>query len=161
MTQKAMVMLGTDDHEMQRVRTLLSLLPNKPEQSCLDIGCGDGRITEQLSGHIVIGCDTDLASLDAAKSRCGGDRFAFLHRSMFDLYDDNLKKRFDCVVISDVLYRENIGDAAVSVRLAVDFVTAPGGTAVLFHRDASCLRLHFNLVHRDVYEYTAVRLKRE
>jgi trans-aconitate methyltransferase len=69
---------------------LLGLLDAKPEESVLDLGCGDGALTEKIatSGCTVVGADSSLAQIQAAKKRglnalvIDGRRFFF--RRVFD-----------------------------------------------------------------------------
>ena len=50
---------------------LLQLLDPKPGEVILDLGCGDGVLTEKIiaAGCIVYGCDLSLAQLPAARGR--------------------------------------------------------------------------------------------
>jgi trans-aconitate methyltransferase len=50
---------------------VLSLLDAKPGERILDLGCGDGALTERIatSGAEVIGCDADASMLAAAQLR--------------------------------------------------------------------------------------------
>jgi trans-aconitate methyltransferase len=50
---------------------LLQLLDAKPGEMILDLGCGDGVLTERIraAGSTVYGCDSSLAQLQAARSR--------------------------------------------------------------------------------------------
>jgi trans-aconitate methyltransferase len=50
---------------------LLQLLEPKPREFVLDLGCGDGTLTEKIAavGAIVIGVDSSLAQIKAARQR--------------------------------------------------------------------------------------------
>src|SRR6266508_5105881 len=50
---------------------LLQLLNPKPGELILDLGCGDGALTERIkaAGSIVIGIDASVAFLKAARAR--------------------------------------------------------------------------------------------
>jgi len=50
---------------------VLHMLAPKPCEEILDLGCGDGALTEQIaaSGANVIGCDADTSMLQAAEKR--------------------------------------------------------------------------------------------
>src|SRR6266576_697859 len=50
---------------------LLKLLNPTPGELILDLGCGDGALTEKIAafGNVVIGVDTSLAQLQAAQER--------------------------------------------------------------------------------------------
>ena len=87
---------------------LLALLDAKSGEVILDLGCGDGALTEKIAaaGCAVIGVDASFAQLQAARQRrlnvasMDGERFAF-HRS-FDAVFTNAAlhwmKRLDLVV---------------------------------------------------------------
>jgi 2-polyprenyl-3-methyl-5-hydroxy-6-metoxy-1,4-benzoquinol methylase len=49
---------------------LLELLAGKPGETILDLGCGDGALTEKIlaAGCTVYGCDASLAQLLAARN---------------------------------------------------------------------------------------------
>ena len=48
---------------------LLALLDGQPGETILDLGCGDGALTEKIvaAGCTVYGCDASLAQLQAAR----------------------------------------------------------------------------------------------
>jgi trans-aconitate methyltransferase len=50
---------------------LLALLDGKPGETILDLGCGDGALTEKIAaaGCVVYGCDASLSQLQAARQR--------------------------------------------------------------------------------------------
>ena len=50
---------------------LLALLDGQPGETILDLGCGDGALTEKIlaAGCTVYGCDASLAQLLAARNR--------------------------------------------------------------------------------------------
>lgn len=74
---------------------LLQLLEPKPHELILDLGCGDGALTEKITaaGSIVIGLDASLAQLRASRKRSlnvllmDGQRLAF--RKPFDAVFSN------------------------------------------------------------------------
>ncbi|HEV8724324.1 MAG TPA: class I SAM-dependent methyltransferase [Candidatus Binatia bacterium] len=74
---------------------LLQLLDPKPGEVILDLGCGDGALTEKITvaGSVVIGVDASLAQLRASRKRSldvllmDGQRLAF--RKPFDAVFSN------------------------------------------------------------------------
>lgn len=50
---------------------VLSMLDAKPSEDILDLGCGDGALTERIAstGATVTGCDADASMLAAARAR--------------------------------------------------------------------------------------------
>lgn len=49
----------------------LDLIPKAKNKTCLDVGCGDGSVTEKIKekGYNVMGCDIDKKRLEVCKSR--------------------------------------------------------------------------------------------
>jgi len=56
------------DAEKERVSVTLSLIPDDV-QTVLDVGCGDGRITNQMKDYIVTAVDTSLEAIKYIKTR--------------------------------------------------------------------------------------------
>lgn len=78
---------------------LLALLDGKPGEIILDLGCGDGALTEKMvaSGCTVYGCDASLAQLQAARHRG-------IQTLVMDGQQLGLKRRFDAVFTNAALH---------------------------------------------------------
>ena len=78
---------------------LLNLLEPKPSETILDLGCGDGALTEKLSalGCTVYGCDSSLAQIRAARERG-------IRSFVMDGQQLALKPRFDAVFTNAALH---------------------------------------------------------
>ncbi|MBM2805371.1 MAG: Class SAM-dependent methyltransferase [Deltaproteobacteria bacterium] len=78
---------------------LLQLLDPKPLEIILDLGCGDGALTEKIvaAGCIVYGCDSSLAQIQAARRR-GINTF------VTDGQQLALRPRFDAVFTNAALH---------------------------------------------------------
>jgi len=87
---------------------LLALLDGKPGETILDLGCGDGVLTEKVvaSGCAVYGCDSSLAQLQAARRR-GIQVF------VMDGQSTALKRRFDAVFTNAALHWMKQADKVV------------------------------------------------
>ena len=106
---------------------LLALLDGKPGETILDLGCGDGALTEKMvaSGCTVFGCDASLAQLQAARQR-GIQTF------VMDGQQLGLKRRFDAVFTNAALHWMKQADKVVegvasSLKSAGRFVGEFGG----------------------------------
>lgn len=106
---------------------LLALLNGKPGETILDLGCGDGALTEKIaeSGCTVFGCDASLAQLQAARQR-GIQTF------VMDGQQLGLKRRFDAVFTNAALHWMKQADKVVegvagSLKSAGRFVGEFGG----------------------------------
>lgn len=78
---------------------LLQLLAPKPGELILDLGCGDGALTEKIqrAGSIVIGIDSSLPQLQASRERN-------LSVALMDGHRLALRKRFDAVFSNAALH---------------------------------------------------------
>ncbi len=78
---------------------LLQLLDAQPGELVLDLGCGDGALTEKLAGHgcAVIGADSSFPQLLAAKERR-------LNVVMMDGHQLCFQRRFDAVFTNAALH---------------------------------------------------------
>lgn len=78
---------------------LLELLAPKPGEMILDLGCGDGALTEKIAGAgcAVLGADTSLGQIQAAKKRG-------LDVVVMDGQRLSLKSRFDAVFSNAALH---------------------------------------------------------
>ncbi len=78
---------------------LLALLDAKPGETIVDLGCGDGALTEKISalGCNVYGCDSSLAQLQAARRRA-------IQTFVMDGQQLGLKRRFDAVFSNAALH---------------------------------------------------------
>jgi trans-aconitate methyltransferase len=78
---------------------LLALLASKPSETILDLGCGDGALTEKIAaaGCVVYGCDASLSQLQAARRRA-------TNVFVTDGQHLGLKRRFDAVFTNAALH---------------------------------------------------------
>lgn len=78
---------------------LLALLNGKPGEIILDLGCGDGALTEKIAaaGSTVYGCDASVAQLQAARQRG-------IQTIVMDGQQIGLKRCFDAVFTNAALH---------------------------------------------------------
>ena len=106
---------------------LLELLDGGPGEIILDLGCGDGALTQKLAaaGCKVYGCDASLAQLHATKAH-GIQVF------VMDGQQLGLKRRFDAVFTNAALHwmkqaEKVVEGVAASLKPAGRFVGEFGG----------------------------------
>jgi len=101
---------------------LLKLLDAKPGEIILDLGCGDGALTEKIvaAGGKVYGCDASLAQLQAARQRAS-------HVFVTDGQQLGLKRRFDAVFTNAALHWMKRAEKVVE---GVAAALKPGGRFV-------------------------------
>lgn len=147
----------TTEDDAVRKRRLLSLLPKRDYGRVLDIGCGNGFLTEDLPGSHVLGCDISENAVRWARerisSRADRDRFEFRRAGLFDLSSEQIG-RFDLIVITGVLYPHYIGSSFSLVRLVIDDLLADGGVLVSCHiQEWYAHRFPYTLVDASFYPY--------
>ncbi|MPQ67088.1 MULTISPECIES: class I SAM-dependent methyltransferase [Pseudomonas] len=103
-------------------RAILELLAPKPGELLLDIGCGDGYLSEQLQrdGHQVVGFDNDPGLVSAARSR----GLEVRHGNAEQLY---FYQEFDAVLSYDALHWMQRSD---QVAIGIYEALKPGGRFV-------------------------------
>jgi len=142
--------LPTDDW---RYKTCFKFLASKPNQSLLDIGCGDGAFLAiaQNKGFTVFGIDVNTKSIIIAKN------FRGLKNVVYGGWADLLKiegwKSFDVITLFDVL--EHVS-SPVSLANTIFSLLSPSGTVSIsvprldryppiFDQDADFPPHHFTL----------------
>lgn len=103
-------------------REVLELLAPKPGELLLDVGCGDGYLSEQLQrrGNQVVGFDNDLSLVAAARSR----GLEVRHGNAEQLY---FYQEFDAVLSHDALHWMQRPD---QVAIGIYEALKPGGRFV-------------------------------
>ena len=78
---------------------LLNLLAPQPGETIMDLGCGDGALTEKIAaaGSLVIGIDSSLPFAEAARARG-------LNVALMDAHHLSLKRQFDAVFSNAALH---------------------------------------------------------
>ena len=89
-------------------KELLSLLALEPQESVLDIGCGDGRITAEIAGMVpagyVIGVDLSREMVEHASEHYPADKFPNLKFQQADAAALPFVSEFDVVYSSAALH---------------------------------------------------------
>jgi trans-aconitate methyltransferase len=138
--------------DQRRRDTLLSELPLRPYQRVLDIGCGQGFLTQSLPGHEIIGVDISASAIAFAR-RKEYPKCHFQQASLFEL-PELFQKQFDLITITGVLYPQYIGRATNLVYRIIDPLLARGGVLASVHIDAwyQC-RFPYLLMKEHFYPY--------
>lgn len=148
---------GYDSHPddgLRRAR-LLSLLPKRRYARTLDIGCGNGFITQTLPGEEVVGCDVSSAALAWASRRVEAERnrFRFVHAGLFDLLEQDLGT-FDLIVVTGVLYPQYVGKSMALCTEILRRVSSEDGIVASCHiMEWNYFRLPFSMIDQTIYPY--------
>lgn len=140
-----------------RLAKLLSFIPRPLNyRKTLDIGCGNGFVTEHLPGDEVVGIDISENACNAATVRVckreGGSRFHILQGDIWGLSDTD--EVFDLIIITGVLYPQYIGKGFSVVSEIINNLMNPGSILISVHIDEQCPhRFPFNLLDLSYYPY--------
>jgi len=134
---------GTDDpwgsalpqfrYQRRKYRALLSILPKRPYDDVLDIGCGLGVFCRELAPHAgrVLGIDVSQRAVTQARSLSTQfPNVQFEHR---DIQSFATPRRFSLVVLADVIYYLSpLTDEAINaIAATVSSLIEPGGLLLL------------------------------
>ncbi len=118
-------------HDTIRKARILAALPRLDYQNALDIGCGNGFITNDLPAKGVIGLEFSEKAVTWAKEHAA-PQVEYRQGSIFDLPDLDLPP-MDLIVITGVLYPQYIGKSLRLVYVLIDRVLKPGGILLCSH----------------------------
>lgn len=144
-------------HDAARKSILLDAIKSYTFSRTLDIGCGNGFITESFPAARVTGIDISGEAIAEARSRSKSDRITYIAGSLFQLPKLDLGT-FDCVLITGVLYEQYIGNSYPLIYKLVDSLLEQGGTLISVHIDNWYFaRFPYSRVHRRSYPYREYR----
>ncbi len=118
-------------HDINRKARILAALPHLDYQNALDIGCGNGFVTNDLPAKRVIGLEFSERAV-AWASEHAAPQVEYRQGSVFDIPDLNLPL-MDLVVITGVLYPQYIGKSLNLVYVLIDRILKPGGILLCSH----------------------------
>lgn len=117
-----------------RREILVGELSNFKSTRTLDIGCGNGFITEFIPGSSVVGVDISKAAIEEAKKRSKSSHIEYRSGSLFELSPASLGT-FDCIVITGVIYDHYIGKSLPLVYQIIDDLLEDNGLLLSVHID--------------------------
>jgi len=122
---------NTNRDDLVRKTRILSALPQLDYERVLDIGCGNGFVTNDLPGKEIIGIDISENALRWAREHAP-QHIQYICASLFDLPDLDLPP-MDLIVINGVLYPQYIDAGQRLVYIIIDGLLKPGGILVCSH----------------------------
>jgi SAM-dependent methyltransferase len=121
----------SNPHDTDRKARILAAIPKLEYENTLDIGCGNGFLTNDLPGNNVIGIDISEKIVAWANDHTR-PHIRYVAGSLFDLPDLDLPQ-MDLVVITGVLYPQYIGRARRLAIVLIDQILKPDGILVASH----------------------------
>ena len=122
---------NTNPQDTIRKARILSVIPQLPYENVLDIGCGNGFLTNDLPGKRITGLEISEKAVEWARKTAPA-HVDYRSGSLFDLPDLDLPS-MDLVVITGVLYPQYIGEANKLALVLIDRILKPGGILVTSH----------------------------
>jgi SAM-dependent methyltransferase len=117
--------------DAMRKARILAAIPKLEYENILDIGCGNGFLTNDLPGKNVVGLDISEKVVEWANKNARPN-VHYQAGSLFDLPDLDLPQ-MDLLVITGVLYPQYIGRARRLAIVLIDQILKPGGILVASH----------------------------
>ncbi|MDH5477326.1 MAG: class I SAM-dependent methyltransferase [Nitrospinota bacterium] len=128
--------LRTQDYEITKLdKTAALATPHGPFGSVLEIGCGEGLLTERLAplAKAVLGVDISDTAVSRARARLAGLPNVRVER--MDILTDSFEEPFDLVAASEVLYYMGLDQLPEAIE-KIKNLLKPGGALLLAHARA-------------------------
>lgn len=118
--------------QLKWARELIATIQFGGDESILDVGCGDGKITAEFTAYVprgrVLGIDVSAAMIDYARATFPPERFPNLEFRVMDARAIEHDRRFDLVFSNAALHWV---DDQRAVVLGVARILRPGGRLVI------------------------------
>jgi len=121
-------------YQRLKYERLISFLPNRQYRSALDVGCGLGPFTRQLSSHVDRGLGIDLSQAAVGQARLLSTAQPNLKFEQCDIRNlGRSGEQFDLISVLDVLYYLSplSDDVLKSIASQLEGLLAPGGVLLL------------------------------
>lgn len=145
-----------NSEDLKRKEILLSEIYENQYENVLDIGCGQGFVTNDLPGKNIYGIDISDQAIEYAKHVCE-KKIIFKQGSIYEV-DKLFNIQFDLIIITGVLYPQYIGDSSSLIYLLIDKILKKGGILVSVHIDnwykAQFPYLKLKQIYYDYRQYT-------
>jgi 2-polyprenyl-3-methyl-5-hydroxy-6-metoxy-1,4-benzoquinol methylase len=123
---------NSDDNK--RLDVLLSEISLFKPKRVLDIGCGQGFVTNKLLGEEIIGVDISQNAINFANKNNHNKNIFYMQSSIFELLEKKIGE-FDMIIITGVLYKQYIGESENLIYLIIDKLLNKNGLLIVVHID--------------------------
>ena len=138
--------------DAMRKARILSAIPEFQYENVLDIGSGNGFLTNELPGQQVTGLEISEKAVQWATQHASPN-VRYLKGSLFDMPDLHLPQ-MDLIVITGVLYSQYIGESHRLVYVLIDRILKPGGLLLCSHiYEWYKLRFPYLTISREYFAY--------
>ena len=140
-----------------RLARLSQMLVGIDPKRTLDIGSGNGFVTEKLPGEEVVGVEISDKAVEVAKKRSqksGITNINYVQGDLLHIHPLQLGI-FDLICITGVLYEQYIGRSDYLVRGIIDKILRPGGHLVSCHiEEWRHTKFCYKRIDADNYQYS-------
>ena len=139
-------------HDAMRKARILSTIPQLEYENVLDIGCGNGFLTNGLPGKKITGLEISEKAVQWANEHAAPN-VHYRAGSLFDIPDLNLPA-MDLIVITGVLYPQYIAESHRLVYVLIDRLLKPSGILLCSHiYEWYKLRFPYLTISREYFAY--------
>ena len=124
--------LGSPTQQLRHLAIARILRERFPDGAAvLDVGCGPGLLFPLLDGpqHSYTGLDVAPTAIATSRGRCDGDARSSFECVAFE--DFRTERRFDAVVLSEVLYYFPLRSVGTVFRRAFELLDSPYGIVIV------------------------------
>jgi len=138
--------------DAMRKARILSAIPQPEYENALDIGCGNGFLTNDLPGKQVLGLEISEKAVQWANEHAAKN-VRYICGSLFDLPDLKLPA-MDLIVITGVLYSQYIGNSHRLIYILIDNLLKSNGILVCSHvYEWYKMRFPYLTISREYFAY--------
>jgi SAM-dependent methyltransferase len=139
-------------HDAMRKERIISTIPQFEYENVLDIGSGNGFLTNGLPGKNITGLEISENAVQWANEHAASN-VRYRTGSLFDIPDLNLPP-MNLIVITGVLYPQYIAESHRLVYVLIDRILEPGGILLCSHiYEWYTLRFPYLTISREYFAY--------
>jgi len=138
--------------DAMRKARILAAIPQLEYENVLDIGSGNGFLTNSLPGKNITGLEISEKAVQWANEHASPN-VRYRNGSLFDIPDLDLPP-MDLIVITGVLYRQYIAESHRLVYVLIDRLLKPGGILLCSHvYEWYKMRFPYLTINREYFAY--------
>ena len=142
--------------DQKRLDRLKLVLDQLSFERVIDIGCGNGFLTENIKAPEVLGVDVSQAAVGWGELRAAELGLRTHAYCTGDILSQEIQNHgyFDLVVLTGVLYEQYVGGAYNIVRHNIDRILVQGGHLISCHiLEWNPIRFAYTAIDQQIYQY--------